>query len=58
MQDLLSLTPEEITALCESLGEKPYRGRQVFEAVYGGHIVFPCLYRMKTLSTVSPSGSA
>ena len=36
MQDLLSLTPEEITALCESLGEKPYRGRQVFEAVYGG----------------------
>ena len=30
------MTPEEITALCESLGEKPYRGRQVFEAVYGG----------------------
>lgn len=36
MQDLLSMTPEEITALCISLGEKPYRGKQVFEALYSG----------------------
>ena len=32
--NLLDLTPDEITGLCLSLGEKPYRGRQVAAWVF------------------------
>ena len=34
--DLLSMFPEEISALCVDLGQPKYRGKQIFEALYKG----------------------
>ncbi len=34
--DLYSLTEPEICSLCESLGEKSFRGKQIFSWLYGG----------------------
>lgn len=36
MIDILSLTREETEALCESVGEKRFRGKQVFDWLYKG----------------------
>ena len=35
---LLGLTLQELTALAEESGEPSYRGRQLFEAVYGQRV--------------------
>ncbi|MBE7048216.1 MAG: 23S rRNA (adenine(2503)-C(2))-methyltransferase RlmN [Ruminococcaceae bacterium] len=34
--DLYSMTKQELRDLCCSLGEKPYRGKQIFAWLYGG----------------------
>lgn len=34
--DLLSMFPEELSALCVELGEPKYRGKQIFEGLYKG----------------------
>lgn len=37
-QTLLGLTLQELTSLAEETGQPPYRGRQIFEAIYGRRI--------------------
>ena len=34
--DLYSMTEQELCALAEEMGEKPYRGRQIFKWLYAG----------------------
>ncbi len=34
--DLLSMFPEELSALCVELGQQKYRGKQIFEGLYKG----------------------
>ena len=34
--DLLSMFPEELSALCVELGQPKYRGKQIFEGLYKG----------------------
>lgn len=38
--DVLSMFPEEISALCVSLGQPKYRGKQIFEGLYKGNRAF------------------
>lgn len=35
-QDLYGMTPPMLSAMAESMGEKPFRGRQIFEWLYSG----------------------
>ncbi len=35
-QDLYAMSPQMLSALAEAMGEKPFRGRQIFEWLYSG----------------------